>query len=85
MSQRQLEGARLETVGRDDLKRIFGEIEDSKIIEILALRPTMPEVEEAAMWLAGNGDVLAKSGHPLAGVTAAIVDIMSAGEEEELD
>ena len=34
------------------------------------------ELEEAAVWVTGDGDALAKSGHPLGGVVAAIVDIM---------
>lgn len=66
----------------DDLTRILGEVDDAKIVEILALKPTLKEVEEAALWLAGDGDVLAKEGHPLGGIVAAIVDIMVSDEEE---
>ena len=40
------------------------------------------ELEEAAVWVTGDGDVLAKDGHPLGGVVAAIVDIMISDEEE---
>ena len=83
MPERQLEAPPLATVGRDDLKRIFGEVDDAKIVEILALKPTLPELEQAAMWITGNGDVLARSGHPLTGTPAAIVAIMTADEEEE--
>jgi hypothetical protein len=83
MSERHLEGAQRAPVGRDDLIRILGETDDAKIVEILALKPTLPEVEEAAMWAAGNGDVLAKSGRPLGRVAAAIVAILTADEEEE--
>ena len=72
------------TVSQDDLQRVLGDIEDSKIIEILALKPTVPELEEAAIWAAGDGDVLAKDGHPLTGVVAQIVEILAAeGEEPE--
>jgi len=66
----------------DDVKRILGDIEESKIIEILALKPTLAEVEEAAVWASGDGDVLAKAGHPQTGVIAQIVDILTADEEE---
>jgi hypothetical protein len=83
MSERQLEASRLATVSRADLKRFFGEIDDAKIVEILALKPTLPELEQAAMWIAGNGDVLARSGRPLTGAPAAIVALMTADEEEE--
>jgi hypothetical protein len=83
MSEQHLEGAQPAPVGRADLIRILGETDDTKIVEILALRPTLPEVEEAAMWAAGNGDVLAKSGRPLGRIAAAIVAILTADEEEE--
>ncbi len=66
----------------DDLTRILGEVDDAKIIEILALKPTLQDLEEAPLWLTGDGDVLAKEGHPLGGVVAAIVDIMISDEEE---
>jgi len=70
------------TASRNDLERLLGDIEDAKLIAILALEPTLAEVEEAAIWTAGDGDVLAKSGHPLTGVVANIVDILTADEEE---
>ena len=70
------------TASHDDLTRILGEVDDAKIVEILALKPTLQEVEEAALWATGDGDVLSKDGHPLNGVVAAIVDIMITCEEE---
>jgi len=82
-SEQQTSGERSATISRDDLCRILGDIDDAKIIEILALKPTLPEVEQAAVWATGDGDVLAKSGHPLAGVASDIVDILTADEEDE--
>ena len=79
MSERQSARARMVTAGHDNLTRIFGDINDARIVEILALKPTLPELEEAAVWIAGNGDALAKTGHPL----SPVVEMMSAGEEEE--
>lgn len=75
--------SRVATLGRDDLIRILGPIDDAKAAEILALKPTLAEVEQAAIWAAGNGDVLAKQGHPLTGIVADIFDALTAGEEEE--
>ena len=34
------------TASHDDLTRILGEVDDAKIVEILALKPTLQEVEE---------------------------------------
>lgn len=69
-------------IGRDDLVRILGPLDEAKIIAILALSPTLATVEEAGVWAAGNGDLLARSGHPLSAVAAAIVDILTAEDEE---
>jgi hypothetical protein len=72
-----------ETASQEDAKRILGDLDDAKMIEILALNPSLADLEQAAIWATGDGDVLARSGHPLAGVIAEIVDILAADEEEE--
>ena len=35
------------TVSRDDLRRVLGELDDPKIIDILALNPSLADLEEA--------------------------------------
>jgi hypothetical protein len=75
--------ADLGRAGRTDLTQILGDLDDVKIVEILALRPTVSELEQAAIWAAGEGDILARKGHQLVGVVAEIVDIVTAGEEDE--
>ena len=52
---------------RDDVRHVLGDMEDAKIMDILALRPSLAEVEAAAMWTTGDGDILAKGGRPLKG------------------
>ena len=69
-------------VDRDELIRVLGEIDEDMIIDILALKPTLDDLEQAAIWAAGDGDVLARQGHPLSGVVADIVDILTTDEEE---
>jgi hypothetical protein len=66
----------------DDVKRILGELDDAKLLDILALRPTVLEVEEASMWLSGDSDVFG-AGQPLKRVAGNIVAILTADEEEE--
>lgn len=68
---------------REDLRRILGDLHDAKTTAILALDPTIAQLEEAALWLAGAGDPLAEAGRPLAGVAARICDILAAAEEED--
>ena len=68
---------------REELLRLVGDIDERKIIDILALHPTVAEIEQAALWTGGDGDILAKGGHPLSGIAAEVLDILAADEEEE--
>ncbi|MEX0751807.1 MAG: hypothetical protein WD073_02650 [Xanthobacteraceae bacterium] len=70
-------------ITHDDLKAILGDMDDAKIIQILALKPTLSDLEEAAIWATGNGDVLGKAGRPLTGRAADILEILTADAEEE--
>ena len=69
-------------VSHDDVTHVLGEMDDATAVEILALKPTMSELEQAAAYLGGGGETLAQSGHPLSGVVADIVNILAAEEEE---
>jgi len=51
-------------------------------MEILALKPTLAELEQAAIWSAGGDEALAKSGRTLSRVAAEIVEILTEDEEE---
>jgi hypothetical protein len=67
---------------RDDIKAILGNIDADKMQAIIALRPTISEVEAASLWLAGDADVYG-AGEPLKGHAAAIAAIVTEGEDEE--
>jgi hypothetical protein len=66
----------------DDIARILGDLDPSKMLPILGLRPSILDVEEASMWLAGDRDVFGP-GLPLQGTPSQIVSILTADEEEE--
>jgi hypothetical protein len=66
----------------DDIKRILGDLDDAKVLDILALRPTILDVEEVSMWLSGDTDIFG-AGRPLKSVAGDIVTILTADEEEE--
>jgi hypothetical protein len=42
------------------LHQILGDMDDSTAVAILALHPSVAQVEEARVWLNGGGDVLGK-------------------------
>jgi hypothetical protein len=65
----------------DDIARILGDLDPSRMLPILGLRPSILDVEEASMWLAGDRDVFGP-GLPLQGTPGQIVSILTADEEE---
>ena len=66
----------------EKVKRILGDLDETKLLPIMALRPTVKDVEEAAVWLGGDPDVFG-AGPPLKGIASQIVTILTANEEEE--
>jgi hypothetical protein len=66
----------------DDVARILGNLDPTKMLPIMALRPTILDIEEASMWLAGDRDVFGP-GLPLQGIASQIVAILTTDEEEE--
>ncbi len=67
----------------DDAKRLLGDTDERKIAEILAVQPTIWELEQAAIWHRGDGDVLGKAGRPLSGKAARVFEILAADEEDD--
>ncbi len=68
---------------RQDLCQILGALDDPKIICILELNPTIETLEEAAICVAGDQDILAKSGHHVSAIAEKIVEILTPDEEDE--
>ena len=67
----------------DDARRLLGDTDEGKIAEILAVQPTIWELEEAAIWHRGDGDVLGKAGRALSGKAARIFEILSADDYDD--
>ena len=66
----------------DDIKRVLGDLGEAKLLAIMALQPTIIDVEEASLWLTGDSDIFG-SGQPLKPVAGDIVAILTADEEDE--
>jgi hypothetical protein len=43
-----------------DIGAVLGALNEKDLLEIAALQPTLHDIEEAATWLSGDRDVLAK-------------------------
>jgi hypothetical protein len=65
-----------------DLHQILGDIDDGTALAILALKPSVAQLEEARVWLNGAGGVFGKEHRPLDGVVAEIFDMLTVEEEE---
>jgi hypothetical protein len=65
-----------------DIRAILGALNESDLLEIAALRPTLRDIEEAATWLSGDRDIFG-AGEPLTGVAADIVAVLTADDEDE--
>ncbi len=65
------------------LKRLVGDIDENKITAILALDPSLEQIEEAMLWFNGYGEAQGNSEWPLKGKVAEIYDILTADLEDE--
>ena len=66
----------------EELTKLLGHIDPATAVKVLELQPTLAELEEAAMWLAGQGNLPDRAGHSLAGKTAAIYEMLAVNDEE---
>lgn len=67
-----------------DIRRILGDLDDARVTEILALKPSVADLDDVAVCMAGDHDVLAKSGHHVPVTAARIIELL-ADEEQEPD
>ncbi len=65
----------------DDVKSVLGDLDESKLLEIMALRPTVAELEQASAWLGGDADIYGAE-PALKGIASQIVSILTVDEEE---
>jgi hypothetical protein len=73
-------------ITHDEVVRIFGDIDDHKVVEILETGATYQDLEEAAAWIADEDDVMGELERSLSGTAARVYDIVTRGEpskEEE--
>lgn len=68
------------SVSPDDVIRLFGDLDTQTLIAILALQPTIADLEEAALRSVGNGEAV--GGRQASGVVAEILDLIDTGDEE---
>ena len=68
---------------RSDVLRILGDIDYLRLIDILSLRPSVYDLEQAASWFASKRDFFGQ-GRPAKLIVCGIVDVITGGNEVEL-
>ncbi len=71
----------LNIAGSDDVRRLFPHLDDHAVAAVLALKPTVAQLEEAATRNAGGSDIFADI-RPERGVVEAIMDLLRQEEDE---
>jgi len=71
-----------EPASTGEIRAILGALDESDVLEIATLRPTVRDVEEAATWLSGDRDIFG-AGEPLRGIAAEIVAVLTPDEEDQ--
>jgi hypothetical protein len=68
-----------------DIHRMFGTIDDHRVLEIIALGPSAADLEVALAYLSDMSDVMGEERQPLAGTAAGVYEIIIRDEalEEE--
>ncbi|MCC6887890.1 MAG: hypothetical protein IT536_05080 [Hyphomicrobiales bacterium] len=62
---------------------VLGDLDDETKVAILALNPTVAQIEQAGIWLNSRGEV-ASAGRPgLDAVVSQILDLVDSDEEED--
>lgn len=69
-------------VTSDDIRRVLGQIDAHKIVEILKSGATLAELEEAAAHLALETDVMGELERPLTGRARRIYELLRRDEEQ---
>jgi hypothetical protein len=65
-----------------EVRGVFGTIDEDRLAAVLALQPSLEEVEEASLWLSGDMDVFGP-GRPLSAAAGRIVAVLIEDEEDD--
>jgi len=71
----------LNLASSEDVRRIFRHLDDHTVASVLALKPTVAQLEEAATRMGGAADIFADI-RPAKGVVEAIMDLLETVEAD---
>lgn len=65
-----------------DVERLLGPLDADILMSVMALRPTIQDLEKAALHVAGEGDTLPEPHQPH-GTVLAIIELVTKDDEDE--
>ncbi|MBY0563212.1 MAG: hypothetical protein K2P58_03410 [Hyphomonadaceae bacterium] len=65
----------------EDVRHILGDIDDTLVVEILASQPSLRDLNDAALWWRGDGDLIAREHRELSASALAVVETLSRVDE----
>jgi hypothetical protein len=68
-----------------EVRHLAGPLNDDAVAAVLRIGPSQEELEMAASYVRGEGDLVDRAGHPLTGRIAQVYEVLSAddaGEDE---
>jgi len=69
----------------DDVRYILGALDDMTVAQILAVKPALQDLSDAALWHRGDGDLIAREHREIAAGAQAVIDILALADEEALE
>ena len=67
----------MDRISPHDIKRLFGDLEDHTVIEILESGASRSQLESVALWLDGEDDVAGQSRAQSGGVAGTVYDLIA--------
>lgn len=69
-------------ISNDEVRRLFGDIDDHLIVEIIESGASLAELEAVAASLAGQSDAMTLQQHLLAGTSLRIFNLLQQADEQ---
>jgi hypothetical protein len=76
---------RLPITSPEEIRQVAGPVDDHTIADILALMPTIDDVEVAVVYAQGEGDTVGAEGHGLMGKAARVYEILTEDDVYQFD
>ena len=66
----------------EDVRLSFGGLDDLTLAAVLAAQPSLRDLTDAALWLRGDGDLIAREHREITASAQAVIDILEQTDEQ---